>query len=117
MVRFLAGVSRPHNYACTAVSLTRFPELQSGWSFAAESDISHADSDRTVTFRPSKTRQINAQREWLRACEEAWDGGAPHDSTLNEDVVSEATSHWSTFSASTIRAGGEWINPAPRPLR
>ncbi|KAI0306599.1 hypothetical protein B0F90DRAFT_1691319 [Multifurca ochricompacta] len=91
-------------------------DLQSGFSFAAESDISHADSDRTITYRPSKARRSYDPRDWLSACEEAREGDITSECTLNEDAASDATSQWSSFSASTIRAGN-WINPVPLPLR
>ncbi|KAI0006010.1 hypothetical protein BJV74DRAFT_13858 [Russula compacta] len=89
-------------------------DLPSGFSFAAQTDISHADSDRTPTYRPSKARQSFEPRDWLIACEQAWEGVAPSERTLtvNEDAASEVTTHWSSFSVSTVRAGN-WINPAP----
>ncbi|KAI0256673.1 hypothetical protein BJV78DRAFT_298922 [Lactifluus subvellereus] len=90
-------------------------DLQSGCSFAAESDISHADSARTPTYRPSKASQRYGPRDWLRGCEEARERGTSIGLTLNGNAASEATSHWSSFSVSTIRAG-DWINPAPLPL-
>ncbi|KAI9466186.1 hypothetical protein BJY52DRAFT_1183059 [Lactarius psammicola] len=91
-------------------------DLESGFSFAAETEISHADSDRTVTYRPSKARRSYDPRDWLSACEEAWEGDAVSENTLNEEATSVATSQWSSLSVSTIRAGN-WINPAPLPLR
>jgi len=90
-------------------------DLESGFSFAAETDISHADSYRTVTYRPSKARRSYDPRDWLSACEEAWEGEADSKNTLSRDVASAGTSQqWSSFSASTVRAGN-WINPAPLP--
>jgi len=87
-------------------------DLQSGFSFAALSDISHADSDRTPTYRPTKARQTYEPRDWLVACEKAQEED-PGAVTLYEDTVSEApSSHWSSLSVSTLRAGN-WINPAP----
>jgi len=91
-------------------------DLRSGYSFAAQSDISHADSDRTVTYRPKKTRRNYEPRDWLIACQEAWEGETPREWPFIDDAASEATSHWSSFSVSTVRAG-TWVNPAPAPLR
>ncbi len=91
-------------------------DLESGFSFAAETEISHADSERTVTYRPSKARRSYDPRDWLSACEEAWEGDADSETTPNEDAASVATSQWSSLSVSTVRAGN-WINPAPLPLR
>jgi hypothetical protein len=93
------------------ISLTCFSDLQSGFSFAALSDISHADSNRTPTYRLSKARQNYEPRDWLIACQNAWEAEAPSERTLN-DAASEAASQWSSLSVSTVRAGN-WINPAP----
>ena len=93
-----------------------FLDLLSGYSFAAQSDISHADSDRTRTYRPTKARRSNEPRDWLIACEEAWEGETLDERTFIDDAATEATSHWSSFSVATVRAGN-WINPAPAPLR
>jgi hypothetical protein len=106
MVRSLSNVT-----ACTTVSPIHFLDLQSGYSFAAQSDISHADSDRTPTYRPTKARRNYEPRDWLIACEEAWEGETPRESFI-DDAATEATTHWSSFSVSTVRAGN-WINPAP----
>ena len=100
----------------TTTSPIRFADLRSGYSFAAQSDISHADSDRTVTYRPKKARRNYEPRDWLSACQEAWEGETPGEKHFIDDAASEATSHWSSFSVSTIRAGN-WVNPAPAPLR
>lgn len=89
-------------------------DLRSGHSFAAQSDISHADSDRTVTYRPKKARRNYEPRDWLIACQEAWEEETPSERPFIDDAASEATTHWSSFSVSTIRAGN-WINPAPTP--
>jgi len=103
----------PHRHITNCIC---FLDLQSGFSFAALSDISHADSDRTPTYRPTKARQTYEPRDWLVACEKAREGDRSAE-TLYEDATSEApSSHWSSFSASTVRAGN-WINPAPAPLR
>ena len=93
-----------------------FPDLLSGYSFEAQSDISHADSDRTVTYRPTKARRSYEPRDWLIACEEAWEEEIPNERAFIDDAATEATSHWSSFSVATVRAGN-WINPAPAPLR
>jgi len=90
-------------------------DLQSGFSYAALSDISHADSDRTPTYRPTTARRTYEPQDWLIACERAQEED-PSAETLYEDTTSEATNHWSSFSVSTVRAGN-WINPAPAPLR
>jgi hypothetical protein len=111
MVRSILPVT-----TCTIISPIHFLDLQSGYSFAAHSDISHADSDRTPTYRPTKARRSYEPRDWLVACEEAWEGEAPRDSTFIDDAATEATSHWSSLTVSTVRAGN-WINPAPAPLR
>jgi hypothetical protein len=100
----------------TVISLILFLDLQSGYSFAAQSDISHADSDRTPTYRRSRARRSYEPRDWLIACEEAWEGETPRESTFIDDAATETTSHWSSFSVSTVRAGN-WVNPAPAPLR
>lgn len=100
--------------ACTTRSPTRFPDLRSGHSFAAQSDISHADSDRTVTYRPKKARRNYEPRDWLIACQYAWEEETPSERPFIDDAASEATTHWSSFSVSTVRAGN-WINPAPVP--
>jgi len=91
-------------------------DLQSGRSFSAQSDISHVDSARTVTYHPSRARQSFEPRDWLIACEEAWEGETPSERPSIDDATSEATSQWSSLSVSTVRAG-HWINPAPVPLR
>jgi hypothetical protein len=100
--------------AYTTTSPIRFADLRSGYSFAAQSDISHADSDRTVTYRPKKARRNYEPRDWLIACQDAWEGETPGGKPFIDDAASEATSHWSSFSVSTVRAGN-WINPAPAP--
>jgi hypothetical protein len=110
------GTTHPSVTACMIISLIRFSDIQSGFSFAALSDISHADSNRTPTFRPSKARQTYEPRDWLIACQEASEGETSSERTLNDDATSEAPSQWSSLSVSTVRAGN-WINPAPIVLR
>ena len=111
MVRSIWNVT-----SCMVISLICLPDLTSGFSFSAQSDISHADSNRTTTYRPSKARQSYEPRNWLIACEKAREEDEPSERTLNDDTASEAATQWSSLSVSTVRAGN-WINPAPRPVR
>ncbi|KAI9446481.1 hypothetical protein H4582DRAFT_1906054 [Lactarius indigo] len=66
-------------------------DLESGFSFSAETELSHADSERTVTYRPSKARRNYDPRDWLSSCQDAWEGDADNENTLNEDAASAAT--------------------------
>jgi hypothetical protein len=102
--------------AFTVISLICLSDLQSGLSYSAQSDISHADSARTPTYHPTKARQNYEPRDWLIACDRAWEGAPLSERMLNEGATgSETTGHWSSLSVSTVRAGN-WINPAPAPL-